>query len=71
MQFDLSGVNAVTTLNEFKTDDGERLQQLFAGAGNKIAGIATQAGKVGKELGKDLAEKIREIPRENGTPRDN
>jgi LemA protein len=71
MQFDLSGMNAVTTLQEFKTDDGERLQQLFSGAGNKIAGIATQAGKAGKELGKDLVEKIRELPKENGTPRDN
>lgn len=66
LQFDLSGVNAVNTLQEFKTDDGERLQQLFSGAGNKIASLASQAGKAGKELSKELVEKIKEMPKENG-----
>ncbi len=50
MQFDLSGVQPVTGLQDFKTDDGERLQQLFSGAGNKLADFASQAGKAGKEL---------------------
>lgn len=67
IQFDLAGINTVNSLQDFKTDDGERLQQLFSGAGQKIAGLATQAGKAGKELGKDLAEKIKAIPKENGS----
>ena len=50
LQFDVSGMNEITSLQDFKTNDGERLQQLFSGAGNKIADLATQAGKAGKEL---------------------
>src|SRR5690606_26067975 len=60
MQFDLSGFNEVTTLNDFKTDDGERLQQIFSGAGNKLAGLATQAGRASKEL----VEKIKDNSKE-------
>ncbi|MDQ3393717.1 MAG: LemA family protein [Bacteroidota bacterium] len=56
MQFDLSGVQEAFTLNDFKTDDGERLEQLLSGAGNKIAGYATQAGKASK----DFVVKIKE-----------
>jgi len=70
MRFDLSGVNAVGSLQEFKTDDGERLQQLFTGAGNKIAVLANQAGRAGKALSKDLVEKIKELPKENGSDND-
>jgi len=50
LQFDVSGVNESTSLQEFKTDDGERLQQLFSGAGNRIADMAAQAGKAGRGL---------------------
>lgn len=63
MQFDLSGMQAATVMQEFKTDDGERLQQLLSGAGSKIAGFATQAGKAGAEL----VEKIKELPNKNHT----
>jgi len=70
MRFDLSGVNAVGSLQEFRTDDGERLQQLFSGAGNKLAVLANQAGRAGKELSKDLVEKIKELPKDNGTGND-
>jgi LemA protein len=56
LQFDLSGMNDVTTLKDFKTDDGERLHQLLTGAGSKLAGatkaIAGQAGKlIGEHTG--------------------
>lgn len=61
LQFDVSGMNEVTSLQDFKTDDGERLQQLFSGAGSKIADIAAQAGKTGK----DLVDKMKEAPKNN------
>src|SRR5690606_19565231 len=49
LQFDVTGMNEITSLQDFKTDDGERLQQLFAGAGNKIADFARQTGKAGSD----------------------
>lgn len=63
LQFDISGNQDVTSLQAFKTDDGERLQQLLSGAGSKIAGLASQAGKAGA----DLVDKIRELPDKNQT----
>ncbi|GGG83063.1 hypothetical protein GCM10007415_15030 [Parapedobacter pyrenivorans] len=50
LQFDVSGMNETTSLQDFKTDDGERLKQLFSGAGSKIVDLAGHAGKAGKEL---------------------
>jgi len=64
LQFDVSGMNEITSLQDFKTDDGERLQQLFTGAGNKIAGLATQAGKAGKEL----VDKVKESQKNPSPP---
>lgn len=63
LQFDISGNQDVTSLQAFKTDDGERLQQLLSGAGSKIAGLASQAGKAGAHL----VDKIRELPDKNQT----
>ncbi|QNL51743.1 LemA family protein [Olivibacter sp. SDN3] len=56
LQFDISGINEITSLKDFKTDDGERLQQMLSGAGNKVVNLASKAGKVGK----DFATKIKE-----------
>jgi len=56
LQFDISGVHDVTSLKDFKTDDGDRLQQLLSGAGHKIVDLAGKAGKAGK----DLANKIKD-----------
>lgn len=62
LQFDQSGAVDPNSLKEFRTDDGERLQQLISGAGNSIAkttrNLAQQAGQAGKML----AEKIKEAP---------
>jgi len=62
LQFDQSGASDPNSLKEFKTDDGERLQQLLSGAGNSIAkttrNLAHQAGNAGKLL----AEKMKEAP---------
>lgn len=56
LEFDMSGINEITTLKDFKTDDGERLQQLLSGAGNKVVVIAGQVGKAGK----DLVDRVKE-----------
>ncbi len=49
LQFDLVG-NDATSLKEFKTDDGERLKQMFKSAGNNIAdatkNLSSQATKL-------------------------
>lgn len=62
LQFDQSGASDPNNLKEFKTDDGERLQQLLSGAGNSIAKttrtLAHQAGNAGKLL----AERLKEAP---------
>ena len=56
LEFDISGVADPGHLKNFKTDDGERLQQLLSHAGGQIAGAsrllvnhATQASKVAVE----------------------
>lgn len=50
LEFDLSGVIEVSSLKEFKTDDGERLQQMFSDAGSKISHVAGQVVDAGKDL---------------------
>lgn len=64
LEFDHSGVTDVTSLKEFKTDDGERLQQLLTGAGSGIAGatrvIASQAAQTGKMIADKAKEKSAE-----------
>ena len=63
LEFDVSGANQVTTLKDFKTDDGERLQQLLAGAGGRLASagklIVSQAADAGRQIAgsvKDAAQ---------------
>ena len=66
LEFDHSGVMDVTSLKEFKTDDGERLQQLLSSAGGGIAGatrvIASQAAQTGKMIADKAKEKSAEKP---------
>lgn len=61
LQFDISGATDVTSLKEFKTDDGARLQELLSGAGNKIGSatkaLANQAGVAGKLIAEKIKEK--------------
>lgn len=56
LEFDITGVEEPGHLKNFKTDDGERLQQLLSQAGGQIAGAskmlvnhATQASKIAVE----------------------
>jgi len=65
MEFDLVGLSEVTSLKSFKTDDGERLEQLFSGAGHRIAGYANQAGKASKGLVEKIKVAQKKLP-ENG-----
>lgn len=62
LEFDHSGLKDVTSLKEFKTDDGERLTQLLSNAGSSIskatkniAGHASHAGKLIVDKVKDQA----------------
>ena len=58
LEFDHSGVAPVTTLKDFKTGDGERLQQLLQGAGTKLvdSSRAVAAGTV--QAGRALQERL-------------
>ena len=60
LQFDTSGMPQENALREFKTDDGERLNQLLGQAGSAIASagknLLSQAGQVGKAV----TEKIKD-----------
>lgn len=66
MEFDVSGLSDTTTLKSFKTDDGERLEQLLSGAGHRIAGLANQTAKASKGLVEKVKERQKRIA-ENGT----
>jgi len=61
LEFDTSGVQDPTALKQFKTDDGERLQQLLSSAGSHLAGatrtLASGAGQAGKLLATKIKEK--------------
>lgn len=62
LEFDLSSMKDVTSLKEFKTDDGQRLEQLITGAGNQLIGATrTLVGQAG-QIGKALTEKIVDQP---------
>lgn len=63
LEFDVSGVAEPGHLNNFKTDDGERLQQLLSNAGGQIVGAskmlvnhATQASKLAVESVKEKTQ---------------
>lgn len=61
LEFDTSGAPDPTALKEFKTDDGERLQQLLSSAGGHLAGatrsLAGHAGQAGKLIAAKIKEK--------------
>ena len=65
LEFDVSGMAEPGNLKDFKTDDGERLQQLLSNAGGQIMGVskiiathATQAGKLAVDTIKDKAKNL-------------
>lgn len=66
MEFDTVDFSQVTTLKSFQTDDGERLEQLLSGAGNRIAGLANQAQRASKELVEKIKDGQKKLA-DNGT----
>ena len=60
LEFDISGVNDVTTLKDFKTDDGERLQQMLTSAGGNIAGMTKAVAIQATQKGKMLVDRAKE-----------
>ena len=60
MEFDMSGAKDVTTLKEFKTDDGERLTHLLNNAGMGIAKVTKNIAGQATQAGKAISNKIKE-----------
>lgn len=60
LAFDVSGMKDVTSLKEFNTDDGERLQQLLMSAGSNIAGATKVIASHATHAGKQLVDKVKE-----------
>lgn len=60
LEFDHSGMVDVTSLKEFKTDDGERLQMLLGNAGQKIAGATRSIASQATQASMTLTDKIKE-----------
>jgi LemA protein len=59
LEFDISGTKEITDLKEFKTGDGERLQQLLHDAGTQIAGATKAIASQASQAGKLLATKVK------------
>lgn len=62
LEFDLSSMKEISTLKEFKTDDGERLEKLLTGAGNQLVGAGKSLMGQAGQIGKALSEKIIDQP---------
>lgn len=57
LEFDHTGVSP-TTLKEFKTDDGERLQQLISGAGNRLVQSSKAVLQHTADAGRALQDRL-------------
>lgn len=60
LQFDISGATDVTSLKEFKTDDGERLQQFLSSAGSSLSSATKTLANHAGQAGKLIADKVKE-----------
>ena len=60
LEFDVSGLQDVTSLKSFQTDDGERLQRLLVEAGISVASAARNLTSHAVQAGKALSEKVKE-----------
>ncbi|MBK5204454.1 MAG: LemA family protein [Polaromonas sp.] len=60
LEFDVSGVAEPGHLKNFKTDDGERLQQLLSNAGGHIVGASKMLVNQATEVSKLAVETIRD-----------
>lgn len=60
LEFDLSGAQAPNTLKDFKTDDGERLQQLLGAAGGRIASASRLVVEHASDASRQLAGAVKD-----------
>lgn len=60
LEFDVSGAAELEHLKNFKTDDGERLQQLLSNAGGQIVGASKMLVNQATQASKLAVESIRE-----------
>ena len=60
LEFDHSGAKDVTSLKEFKTDDGERLSQLLSNAGSSLSKATKNIAGQASNAGKMIADKIKD-----------
>lgn len=67
LEFDHSGVGQVTTLKDFKTGDGERLQQLLQGAGTKLVDSSRAVAAGTLQAGRALQERLQTVTQEATT----
>lgn len=67
LEFDHSGVGQVTTLKDFKTGDGERLQQLLQGAGTKLVDSSRAVAAGTLQAGRALQERLQTATQEATT----
>ncbi|MEG2048750.1 MAG: LemA family protein [Comamonas sp.] len=61
LEFDHSGVGQVTTLKDFKTGDGERLQLLLQGAGTKLVDSSRAVAAGTMQAGRALQERLQTV----------
>jgi LemA protein len=65
LEFDTSGVPQENSLREFKTDDGERLNQLLGRAGGALAqagkNLLAQAGQIGMGTSEDESTALKAV----------
>ena len=72
LDFDGSSEKNAVTMQQFVTDDGERLNQLLSSAGNKVKEVSQQATSAAITQGKQIAEvaKAKMVEIRHSTPSD-
>lgn len=61
LEFDTSGAPDMSTLQSFRTDDGERLNQLLGKAGDGLLSGARLLANKASEIGAAATEKVKEV----------
>jgi len=68
LEFDHTGVVDATSMKNFNTDDGERLQQLLNNAGGNIVGATRVIASHATQTGKMLADRAKERGADKSAP---
>lgn len=70
MEFDHSGALEASSLKNFQTADGERLQELLSQAGSRVAGTSRALAAQAADAGRLLQNKVKEIAESAAAPSD-